>query len=376
MLEGVKILCVWWELAFPWLQLVCWQTGCTGTMIHQKKMDLLKPSCYICGTDGSRTVAYTIDYKCNKCGHTCAGTDAEMLHSLPSYCSNQFPVEATCSKPNTRGQGRLQLGRPMTRQFAILGVSHVSSETYAQHCREQLHMVYEDCVGDFYSQFAPGEAVGLDYPPFLEWSLQSPTPSQKNVLDTYTNSFYSTLTDTGISAHERCTREIASVGTQGVFSYDHTHQIMANYSGPTGRMGKAFFTAMVGTGEVCCAVMVPDTSMASAAHAVEQMARRPNFQPKAFWSDTYPASKEFVEAMFGKEVKGHHGLFHTLQNVLETLKPDHRHHRTACRELSNCFTYDDPDDVNLVLKDLKHLNFVTRPTSQHGTTLGPMHPKG
>ena len=32
--------------------------------------------------------------------------------------------------------------------------------------------------------------------------------------------------------------------------------------------------------------------------------------------------------------------------------------------------------LKLTKHDLKHLNFVTRPTSQPGTTHEPMHPKG
>ena len=111
-------------------------------------------------------------------------------------------------------------------------------------------MAYEDSVADYYSQFEPGAAKGLDYPAFEVWSLGSPTPTQKNVLDTHTNAHYCTATDTGMSNHQRYTREISGVGTRDTVIFDHTHKMMANHCSKTRRLGNAVQTFMVGSGKV------------------------------------------------------------------------------------------------------------------------------
>ena len=73
----------------------------------------------------------------------------------------------------------------------------------------------------------------------------------------------------------------------------------------------------------------------------------------AHWCDNHPANKAYLEDMFGPLIKGHHGLFHLLQNIVETLKKDHRHHKLACKELSECITCPDPDDLEPVLNGLR-----------------------
>ena len=361
MLEGVEIYWVRWDLAFPSLKLSCWEGSCDGTMVRSSKMDLNKPSCHIANTSGARMVAFTVDYKCNKCNNTCAGTDTPMLHSLPSYCSSQFPVEAECSKPNTRGQGRLQLSNIMTRQFKSLGIAHVPSSAFAQLSREMAAEMYTEAVADYYSQLegwtcgcvsSPDCTCEPEYPSLNDWLLGAPYPTQKNVLDTFTRAFYDTHTRSGLSEYQRTKRELQAVTPDYSFAYDHTFDFVNNYSGEVRNGANAVLTCLADTGEVCGVWVVPDTKMNSSAHALEQMARRPNFKPIAYWCDNYPANKAFLEELF-HDIKGHLGLFHMIQNITRTLKMDHKHHKLACKELSECFTYADKEDREAVLTGLR-----------------------
>ena len=182
MLEGVEIYWVRWEIAFPKLALECFQEGCMGTLHKEGKMNLLKPSCYICDTSGSRKLAFTTTYKCNLCDKKCTGTSKELLHSLPSYCSSQFPVDASCARECTWGNGKLMFDRGMTRQFMSLGVTHVPAKAFAEQAREASSQAYVDAVADYFSQLPEThecECIGgcncePTYPSLETWELGRP----------------------------------------------------------------------------------------------------------------------------------------------------------------------------------------------------------
>ena len=108
------------------------------------------------------------------------------------------------------------------------------------------------------------------------------------------------------------------------------------------------------SGECPGTCAVPDTSMASAAHAVEQLARRPSNTLMAHCTDTHPANKEHFSEVLGPSIVGHRGGFHVTQKIMETTKGDHKHTEQAGRHLSGCLTCEDADDKTKVLEGLKH----------------------
>lgn len=318
-IEGITIYWVRWELAFPGKKFLCFEVDCEGELIHCSKQKTQKASHYICDASGSRFLAFTINYQCNKCGTICSGTDGQFLHTLPSYASLQFPVEEKCAS-----SAKLQLHHSLTRMFASLGITHVSAEALAGQVREALGQAYIDATADYYSR---PSRESPNYPSFLDWSNNAPTPTGKLLLDSFRQGFLSGLTLSGISDYERCTREIQGVGSKATYCHDHHFAFVKNYSGLARRSTQAAFTAMTDSGEVACVALVPTTKISDAAHAIEQMARRLGFNPKGYWTDTYPDNKELMAELLGEDVQGHLGVFHFVQRIVDTLKPGHVDYR-------------------------------------------------
>jgi hypothetical protein len=129
-LQGTRIIFARWEMMIPDFTLHCVNpsttTKCNGIMIRKYKQQLIRASHYILDLEGGRTVAFTVMYTCNCCGHSCLGTSSEFLHSLPSFITNQYPVDAKCA-----GDFRLQLGRSLTRMYEVLGITYVPAEPMA-----------------------------------------------------------------------------------------------------------------------------------------------------------------------------------------------------------------------------------------------------
>ena len=67
--------------------------------------------------------------------------------------------------------------------------------------------------------------------------------------------------------------------------------MLKNYHNAAG--ATAAFTMANEIGEIVTAAIVPDTKMENAAHALEQVARRPNFGPKVCYWDTFPNKEAF-----------------------------------------------------------------------------------
>ena len=65
-------------------------------------------------------------------------------------------------------------------------------------------------------------------------------------------------------------------------------------------------------------IIVSDTSMAQMAHGLECLARRPNFRPNKFGTDTWPNNKLFFDTVFLGCI-GFLGMFHFMNRVFETL---------------------------------------------------------
>jgi hypothetical protein len=104
-----------------------------------------------------------------------------------------------------------------------------------------------------------------------------------------------------------------------LFAIDWTFQVIKSFVLPG---AKVSFTMNTETGEIATMAIVESTSVDQIAHAVEQVHRRPNFSPKAIFTDTWPANKSFWTGIFG-EIVGVLGLFHFMHRLLDTLRPTH-----------------------------------------------------
>jgi hypothetical protein len=144
----------------------------------------------------------------------------------------------------------------------------------------------------------------------------------------------SNRTSSGISDHDRCTREIQSVGTNSMFAQDHTFEVVKNYQKKLGAF--AVWDCATETGEIASACLVKSTKVREIAHAAESLARRPNFNPVVMFSDTWPNKDSFWKLLFGPAFDGRLGLFHYQQRIIKTLRQGHYDYHRALRDLCEC----------------------------------------
>ena len=81
------------------------------------------------------------------------------------------------------------------------------------------------------------------------------------------------------------------------------------------------------------AVLVPNTQVKRVAHAVKQMARRPNFNPVAMYSNTWPHKEAFWKLTLGEQLQGRLGLFHFMQQIGCTMRQGHVGYKIAMQRL-------------------------------------------
>jgi hypothetical protein len=160
------------------------------------------------------------------------------------------------------------------------------------------------------------------------------------------------MTRSGTPDYERCTREMQSVDCGLSFVFHHHFAALKNYSTLTSSKAEACWTSMVETGEVPCVAVVPSTKTSDFAHAAEQLARRPNFKPKALWSDRFPEGVSFWILLY-PHILGHLGLFHWLQRIVLTLRQRHKLFHRAVQSLCLCVYQWHPMDLEGVTTALR-----------------------
>ena len=79
--------------------------------------------------------------------------------------------------------------------------------------------------------------------------------------------------------------------------------------------------------------MVPNTKVKRVAHAVEQMVRRPGFNPVGMYSDTWPHKEAFWKLILGEQLQGRLGLFHFMQRIIRTMRQGHIDYHAAVKGL-------------------------------------------
>ena len=206
---------------------------------------------------------------------------------------------------------------------------------------------------DFFSQFLGEPINSPSYWSFEDHSVGMLPPSPKDIIDMYETAFRSDLSLCHISDEDRIEREMQGVTTNLGVVVDHHHGAVSNYRRAGLTKDTAFATSMVSTGEVPGVFLVPTTKMTEVSHGLEQMSGRPDFNPRAYWLDTYPSNKDYFEEIFG-DIKGHLGMYHFFHRIVETLRQNHHQFIRACDILTKCvYRWDDKDyhEVLAALQD-------------------------
>lgn len=173
----------------------------------------------------------------------------------------------------------------------------------------------------------------------------------EDIRNAYLFAVKSTLTETGISDLFRFLLEMQWVGCFACFSLDHTHGMLINYREAQRFGATAIADVLVDTGEIATSVAVTDTSMAQVAHALESLARRSNFRPTMFSTDTWPCNKEFFGNVF-LQVAGFLGLFHFLNRVYKTLDQSAPFFYKAIQDLRKKVLLESETDHHIVREGL------------------------
>ena len=108
------------------------------------------------------------------------------------------------------------------------------------------------------------------------------------------------------------------------------------------------------TGEIAAVALTGTTKVKEVSHLVTQAKiHRPNFNPKAIYSDTAPKNLSYWQRLFGPDLILVLGLFHLMQRITDTLNAKCQLYWEALVALKNCFYTYKSDDYAALLKCLK-----------------------
>ena len=230
---------------------------------------------------------------------------------------------------------------------------------FSKFINEMLGMGYVDKVSSFVALWLKNKGNDEDIPPYLhqyERSCAYP-PTGTDLRKWMSKADTSTHTDTRVSDFDRHRREIQSVPVKLAFVFDHCHATGNCYKNAE---CKQTFNITNETGQVVLAIAVQTTKTMEYAHAVEQMIRRPGFDPKVYYSDIYPSGLAYWAMMLGPNVVGRLGMFHFFQRIVRTLRDKHEYSIPAIRDLKQCIYMYDNDDLALLIKALKEGTMANR----------------
>lgn len=252
-------------------------------------------------------------YRCLRCKEVISGVDGRLLAKLPAHARAVYPVspEYAIGK-NTSFQVAQDVADDLRE--SIKTYSNPQQFTAKLYRRQGLE--FERKAATYVSVNANQERK--DFVLWANWIKGFYPPSPDSFKNHYQHSEESKLGPTGISNDERYTRELQSVITKEGAAFDWTFALIHNYFRSK---AKACCTAKTSMGLWAGAVLVPSTKISDAAHFIEQMARRPGFNLRVLYTDTWPSNNQFWFGIFGASLLGRLGLFHFLKRLLEFLDP-------------------------------------------------------
>ena len=221
-------------------------------------------------------------YQCDKCKQYVRGNDGKLLIMLPEYIRNAYPVEPKFASDTTN----FHIDRDWTDIIEELMLTYGNGDLISKMMYARRNRDYTRKLSEYLADWAGYQAVSNDadrlttppYPLFNnEWITHYP-PAGDGIRDLFEDACHSRCTPYGVSDHDRCVREIQSVGTNSMFAQDHTMEVTKNYRRSMGAF--AVWDVATETGEIASAVVVGTTNAIGFAHAAESLTRRSNFKPR------------------------------------------------------------------------------------------------
>jgi hypothetical protein len=344
-IEGQELYIVDWELTFPDIKLRCCQNGCTGELSRARtnlsKNNRLFP---IFRVDGAPSWCIVQSYKCIVCHNTINGNDAPLLLSLPEYVRHAYPVDTKYAGVGST----FHLMRSASDMLEDLMLTYGNGDLVSKMLRRAIDNDYLHRLQSYLSYWrtmrrsieSRGESCDMATPlyPDKDTDFASLPPTGATLRELYDKAGYSDNTPYGISDYIRVTREMQSVCTDHALIFDHTRAAASSYRQGDMRSVTAIATTMTETGEVPALFATRSTKIREVAHGLEQLARRPMFNPRVLYTDTWPHKDKFWELIFGDQLKGRLGLFHFMQRIIRTMRQGHVDYHAAMRDLG-CAVY-------------------------------------
>lgn len=345
---GQKLLLVDWERMFGVL-VPCPDPKCSGTLKNDRtnfsKNKTLFP---IFGLDGAPAWCIVMVLKCPCCKRRFNSNEGDVLVNIPEYAADAYPVETTYALANST----YHLSRNAAEVFSSIMVTYGNGELCSKLLFNAINRDYMRRLKVYYSM-AKERKEGTRTERYVDKDgtfIKQYPPLGDNLRDLYDAAAASSKNPWCISDNNRNTREIQSVKCNGIFAQDHTFEVIKNYQKRLG--AKAAWDVATETGEIASAVLVSSSKTEDFAHAAQQLMKRPTFNPKVMYSDTWPNKKEYWYHVC-PGLEGRLGLFHYQKRIISTLRKKHVDYFDAVTDLLAALYAYCPEDYEKLLSVLK-----------------------
>ena len=207
---GTKFYFLRWELQDPNICLTCTDKDCPGQLIHDR-YDLTKNGYMtpLFSSSGRTSWVISMRYCCNVCDKNVPANDGRLLHQLPHWMQNSYPV----SPKYATTISKFQCTKDLTDLLERMMITYGNGPMLAKYLYEKLGKEYVAAETAYYSQcFDTGIRTASPLLCFEDWvGSFSILSSGDNLQDLFGEASRSDLNLSGISDHDRHTREMQAV---------------------------------------------------------------------------------------------------------------------------------------------------------------------
>lgn len=275
---------------------------------------------------------------CSCCRRRTTTNDSEVLCRLPAFMANSYPVDYKYALANKNSH----IGTEATTVFDTVMTMYANSNLCSHLLCSSMNNAYLEKLADYYSYHKEKKATSdtTMLKPYIDKNgvfIKTFPPTGETVRELFDDALNNANTPWKIIDHNRHTQEIQAVKCSLTMAQDHTFDVIHNYQKKLG--ATALWDVATETGEIASAMLVPTTKTIHFAHAAQQLAKRPTFNPKVMYSDTYPNKSGFWPLLFDG-IEGRLDLFHYIQRITKTMRKKHIDYNQAMASLLDAvYTY-------------------------------------
>ena len=341
-IAGSKFIYMDFEVAFPDLELACYQCS-SSDLCRERDYWSHHKRLFPVVDDSNEIWCLPFRYQCNCCKHVFSTNEGRFLATLPAFIRNQYPVDPRYAD----GPQQTHLSKPLTGDMEEGMLQFSSAAQFTKKIYRRKNEAFLEKMEDYYSR----PNIAGAYPPLQEVVRTYP-PSDQDCRNQFKCAQDSVLNPEGMAANDRFDRMIQATSIGELLAIDHTFETLKNY-----RLegGKAIFTVLNEKGQICTLGIVASQKLQEVDHLLNAMLKRKgmNFNDgkrRGLYTDTWPNSETYWIKRLGPNTKGTLGLFHFNQRVTKHLNPMHPHfHLVKDRFQRSVYRYNQ-DDMDGLMK--------------------------